>query len=226
MSDGGRPTDGERFTDRLRAGVADDWEAATEHRFTRELAAGTLDDAVFRRYLVQDFAFVNTLASVIGYAAAQAPALEAKAEFASFLRAVTTDESDYFARSFDALGVPEADRTDPTLAPVTERFEDLLLRAALDGGYAETLAVLVPAEWVYLTWASAAGDARPDAFYLAEWIDLHAGPEFESVVAFLRGELDAAAGTLSPERERRVERLFERCVALEVAFFDAAYERA
>lgn len=214
--------DRERFTDYLRAAAEPDWTEATDHRFTEQLLADEIDDAVFRRYLVQDYAFVRTLASVIGSAAAQAPTLPAKAEFAAFLETVATDESDYFRRSFDALDVPEADREPPELQPTTAGFDDLLRRAAAEGDYAETLAVLVPAEWIYLSWASRA-DGRPERFYLAEWIDLHSGAAFESVVAFLRSELDAVGPALSPRRERRVRRLFERTVAHEVAFFDAAY---
>lgn len=57
-----------RFTDWLRARSEPDWTDAVEHRFVHELADGTVDDAVFRRYLVQDYAFVWTLTGVFGYA--------------------------------------------------------------------------------------------------------------------------------------------------------------
>lgn len=42
-------------------------------------------------------------------------------------------------------------------------------------------------------------------------------------MTWLRGELDAVGPDLSPRRQRRVARLFERTVDLEAAFFDAAY---
>jgi len=67
---------------------------------------------------------------------------------------------------------PLTSGTDPVPADATEAFEDLLTRAALEGEYEETLAVLVPAEWIYLTWATAASGV-PEEFYLREWIELH-----------------------------------------------------
>ena len=214
---------GDRYTEWLRARTGGDWAGATEHRFARELGADELDDAVFRRYLVQDYAFVDALTSLVGHAAGHAPTVEARVELADFLGTVGTDEDDYFRRSFDALGVPETGRTNPELRPVTRALRDLVERAA-GAGYAESLAVLVPAEWVYLEWATAAAEgARPDRFYLDEWIDLHAVPAFREFVGWLRGQLDAVGPTLSPRRERRVDRLFRRTVELEVAFFDAAY---
>jgi thiaminase/transcriptional activator TenA len=215
--------EGDRYTDWLHARTGGDWAAATEHRFVRDLGDGTLGDGAFRRYLVQDYAFVDALTSLVGHAAGHAPTIEARVELADFLGTVGTDENGYFQRSFDALDVPEADRTAPDLLPVTRAFEDLIGRAAR-AGYAESLAVLAPVEWVYLEWATAAAEGdRPDRFYLDEWINLHAVDGFRAFVGWLREQLDAVGPTLSPRRERRVDRLFGRAVELEVAFFDAAY---
>ncbi|ELZ95922.1 transcriptional activator TenA [Haloferax mucosum ATCC BAA-1512] len=213
-----------RFTDWLRARAGDQWDAATTHRFTRELGRDDIDPDVFSRYLVQDYAFVETLVGVFGHAVGQAPTMAAKSKFVEFLRTLTDDEDDYFLRSFDALDVPASTYGNPSTTPTTRAFEDLLERAAHQGGYAETLAVLVPAEWVYLTWATKVADRSPSRFYLAEWIDLHATDDFATFVNWLRDELDRAGAVASPRRQQRLDRLFRRMVELEVAFFDAAYE--
>jgi len=213
-----------RFTDWLRERSEPQWTAATSHRFTQQLGAGTLNEAVFSRYLIQDYAFVDTLVGVFGHAVGQAPTMAAKRRLIEFLDVITDDENAFFERSFDALDVPVAERTDPELTDTTEAMTDLLTAAANQGGYAETLAVLVPAEWVYLTWATAEADDRPDAFYFSEWIDLHVNPGFVSFVDWLRGQLDSVGPTLSPRQQGRVARLFERTVALEVDFFEAAYD--
>ncbi|WP_302081549.1 TenA family protein [Salinibaculum rarum] len=213
-----------RFTDWVRARAEPLWTEATTHRFTEELRADTLDDDVFGRYLIQDYAFLETLVGAFGHAVADAPTMSAKSRLSDFLGVLTADENDYFERSFDALGVDEATCTDPGLTPTTRAFEDLLVRAAGEGGYAETLAVLVPAEWIYLSWATPEPDQRPGRFYLAEWIDLHANDEFAQFVGWLRAELDREGAAASTRRQARLERLFRRTVELEVAFFDAAYD--
>lgn len=213
-----------RFTTWLRERAEPAWSAATRHRFTRELGDDTLDDAVFRRYLVQDYAFLETLVGTVGHALGDAPTMEAKSRLADFLGTLTAEENDYFERSFEALGVPEETDAAPELAPTTRAFEDLLRRAAHEGGYAETLAVLVPVEWVYLDWATAVDGGSHSRFYLAEWIDLHATDEFAAFVAWLRGELDEAGAAAAPRRRRLLDRLFRRTVTLEVDFFEMAYE--
>lgn len=213
-----------RFTDWLRRRVDLDWTAATTHRFTRELASDDLEDRIFRRYLLQDYAFIETLVGTFGHAVGAAPSMAEKARLVEFLAVLTDDENDYFERSFEALCVPEDEYEAPELAPATRAFEDFLERVGRGGGYAETLAVLVPAEWIYLEWASTAADDPPSRFYLAEWIDLHANESFANFVEWLRAELDHVGAAASPRRRRKLERLFERTVALEVAFFDSTYD--
>lgn len=213
-----------RFTEWLRERAQPSWSRATEHRFTRELGTGDLDEAVFQRYLLQDYAFVGTLVGAFGHAVGDAPTMESKSRLVDFLGTLTAGENDYFERSFEALDVPSEEYLDPERTPTTLAFEDLLERAAREGGYAETLAVLTPAEWIYLEWASAVADESPSQFYFAEWTELHANDAFESFVTWLREELDREGGAASPRRRRRLERLFRRTVSLEVAFFETAYE--
>jgi len=215
-----------RFTNWLRERSEPAWSDAVDHRFTQELGAGTLDDEVMAQYLLQDYAFVDTLVGVFGYAVGQAPTMTEKRRFVKFLDVITDDENDYFERSFNGLDVPAERWQAPDRTATTESFIDLLLAAKSQGGYAETLAVLVPAEWIYLSWATREADDRPAEFYLAEWIDLHANDGFVAFVNWLREQLDTVCPTLSARRQQRVWRLFERTVDHEVAFFDAAYDQA
>lgn len=223
----GREADPEPVTEQLRERAEPAWTDATTHRFVEELGAGILDDEVFARYLIQDYAFLRTLSGTVGVAVDDAPEMDAKARLAGFLETLVGPENDYFERAFDALDVPESTWRDPDLAGPTRRFRHLFGHAADAGGYAETLAVLVPVEWVYLSWAqsvsSAADSEIPDRFYLAEWIDIHATEEFAGFVAWLRAELDREATALRSSRRQRIERLFVDAVELEVEFFDAAY---
>jgi thiaminase/transcriptional activator TenA len=60
---------------RLRAECAQEWEAYTRHPFLRELAAGTLAAASFRRYLTQDYLFLIQYARAYALAAYKDPDL-------------------------------------------------------------------------------------------------------------------------------------------------------
>lgn len=213
-----------RPTERLRAAAEPDWSAAVTHRFVRELAAGTLDRAVMRRYLVQDYQFLDAFVALLGAAIHAAPALPQRLPLGRFLGMVASEENTYFQRSFDALGVPEAERSAPALAAPTAGFQALMREAAASGRYGAMVAVLTVAEWVYLCWAAPLAGRDPGWFVFREWIELHSGPGFEAWVGFLRDELDRAHAAADAAGRAEIAALFRRAVALERAFFDAAYQ--
>lgn len=219
------PANTSRFTERLKQQTQPAWNTAVSHRFTEQLGEASLDTTVFKTYLVQDYAFINTLISAFGFAVAQAPTIDAKRQHIQFLDTLTDEENTYFERSFDALDIPRATVEDPPLAPVTKSFIDLLGRATREGGYAETLGVLVPAEWIYHEWATSVHEVPESPFYFREWVELHDNEPFNEFVNWLRVELDSLGESLSTRRKQAVRDLFERTVELEIAFFDAAYER-
>jgi thiaminase (transcriptional activator TenA) len=100
----------------------------------------------------------------------------------------------------------------------------LMADAAASGRYELMLAVLVVAEWTYLSWATPVNPPRDDLpFWFSEWVTLHAGDGFEGVVEYLRVQLDQVWPTLSELAQQEVETLFTHAVALERAFFDASY---
>ena len=214
-----------RPSEMLRARSADDWDAATRHPFCAELAAGTLPKAKMVWYLAQDYSFIDGFVRLAASAIAHAPKLEDRIPLAQFLAVITGPENTYFQRSFDALGVAERDRSQPDLAPATIAFRELMEEAAASGEYARMVAVLTVAEWSYLSWATPFAPPPADLpFYFAEWIDLHAGAGFESVVAYLRDQLDKAWEAADDAGRARATDAFARAVELERAFFDAAYQ--
>jgi thiaminase/transcriptional activator TenA len=212
-----------RPTDHLRTLAGDDWTAATTHPFCTELAQGTLPLNKMRWYLAQDYQFVGNFVRLLASAIAHAPTLADSVPAAQFLALVTGPENTYFLRSFEALDMSQAEQNAPP-APPTEGFNALMAEAAASGRYELMLAVLVVAEWVYLSWATPVNPPKDDLpFYFAEWITLHAGEGFEGVVEYLRSQLDAVWPTLSTDAQSEVEALFLRAVKLERDFWDASY---
>ncbi|MBO9427228.1 TenA family protein [Labrenzia sp. R4_1] len=213
-----------RFTDWLTARAEPHWSAATGHAFTKAIGDGTTPDDAYARYLIEDYTFITDLASTLGYLVAKAPSMRSKARLSGFLALLTSEENNYFLRSFDALGVPAATYETAAQGPVTRAFADLLLTSSGKGTYAEGLACLLCAEWCYLTWGlREAQKPRPQHFYLAEWIDLHAVEGFESFVNWIREEMDAVGSALGAAEQERLAVIFTRMSMLETAFFDAAW---
>jgi thiaminase/transcriptional activator TenA len=210
----------EALTDRLRVLSEPDWSAAVRHRFTLELVGGTLPDAVMARYLIQDHRFLDGFLALLGAAIASADRFESRLRLGRFVGVISGDENTYFLRAFDALGVSQAQRTSVPDSDATAGFKAIMDEAAATRSYAAALSVLTVAEWLYLEWAKLTPEPLPTAFVHAEWITLHDNPGFRDLVGFLRAELDR----VGPAEQDRCADFFRRTVALERAFFDAAYD--
>lgn len=223
------PTASDSFTEYLRQTHLPAWQAATRNRFTEELVADTIDAKVYARYLTLDYAFIDGLVATFGHAVAVAPGVPAKIRFAGFLAMLTSEENDYFLRSFQAFDLPAPSFDAPVSHPVVDAFNALMARQRAAGTYLDVLAVLVTVEWVYLQWASEAvesGTPPPARFYLSEWITLHADPAFADFVNWMRAELDREAARADDAARARAESAFVEALELEAAFFAASYDRA
>lgn len=212
------------FSAELKARHGDDWQAATGHRFVEDIFAGTVPDAVMRRYLVQDYQFIDRFVALIGAAIASADLFASRVRFSQFAAMITSDENTYFLRAFDRLGVPQAEREAPALTAPTRAFQALMAEAAQARCYASCLAVLCVAEGLYLDWADRPGAEIPEDFLYAEWIRLHNNAGFRDFVSWLRSELDRVAGTADEQTRARAGDFFGRAVACERVFFEHVYQ--
>ncbi len=200
-----------------------DWDAATDHEFCRALAAGTLPRDRMAWYLAQDYLFVGEFVRLLASAVAHAPSLADGIPAARFLGLIAGPENDYFQRSFEALDMTAAERAPEPSAPAAG-FLALMARARESGRYERMIAVLLVAEWSYLSWGERHADYDPALpFWFAEWIDLHSGPGFESVVAYLKEQLDKLWTGLDAEAQEEAAAMFREAVRLERDFFDAAW---
>ncbi|WP_152348733.1 TenA family protein [Brevibacterium sp. CFH 10365] len=201
------------------------WAEAVDHRFVRELFAGTVDDAVMRDYLVQDYQFFESFLSMLGACVAHADELDAKLRFARQLGMLAADEDTYFVDSFAELGVLPDGYLDPELTAPTAGFRDLMDESVTSASYPQLLIVLVVAEWLYLDWAESQ-EAKPSRQVHRRWIDLHRGDAFHGWVQFLVDELERVFPTDDDQGSdaETLSRTWHQAVALECDFFDNVYE--
>ena len=155
---------------------------------------------------------------------AKAPSFAERRHLALGLHGLVTDQEQFFVRAFDRDG-REASGRGPPRAPLSAPLHDLFLDVARDEGYEEILACTLAAEWMYLTWCSAAATAPSARRPISDWVALHAGGPFAESVAWLRGEIDRKGPRLPPARQSRLLALFEQALAAEIPFHDAAYSQ-
>ncbi|MCH4250193.1 MAG: TenA family protein [Microbacteriaceae bacterium] len=209
----------------LRTAAAKDWEAAVTHRFVGELVDETIPPTVLRDYLIQDYQFAEDFLSLLGRALTTADRISSKMRLAHQLGVIADDEDTYFQERFEQYGVQAEKLAHPELTPSSTGFRKLYRDVTEHGTYAETLAVLVVAEGLYLDWAERGtthGTRMPKQREHRGWVEVHRGDAFAAWVDFLVSELNRVVDQVTPG----LTELFTRAVKLELGFFEDAYRDA
>ena len=178
------------------------WEAATRHPFLEAVRDGTISDAAFDRWLVQDALFVADLLTFQSRLLARAPR-PAQATLVGGCSALV-DELDWFADLATRRGL-ELNRP---AEHATLAYRMLLQRLDIEA-YDAAITALWVIERVYLlAWTSAASDSSPFAEFIEHWT----APAFAEYV-------DALGKLAAPDRHAE---LVGDVLSHEVAFWDMA----
>ncbi len=148
------------FSDELRAAAKPIWDAQLDHPFVRGLGDGSLDERIFRRWIIQDYLYLKEFARVLAWAAAKTDRSESMAWYAGALRLTLTTEMELHRRYAARFGLSPADLEAAAVWPTTRAYTDFLVRTAAEGDLADLVAALLPCVWGYVHLAQALR-ARP-----------------------------------------------------------------
>jgi thiaminase (transcriptional activator TenA) len=97
------------FFERLKVDASAAWRAYNEHPFTNGMADGSLPEAAFRHYLVQDYLFLIEFARAYALTVYKSPKLADMREGAGGLSAILDVEMDLHVKLCAGWGLSPAD---------------------------------------------------------------------------------------------------------------------
>lgn len=203
------------------------WAAATGHPMVREIAAGFLPHATFRRYFEQNVLYLEDYARAIGLIIGKAPDLAAADVLSRFLRQIVGTEIPANLAFLGRLGGLPAgagdDGATARMLPTTYAYTRHLLYISAQGTCAEGLTAVLPCQWSYGELASPLTAALPADPVYADWISMFGGDDYDSLVAETTGLLDRLADTRDGAVMQRLSWIFDTSTRYEVQFWDMAY---
>lgn len=210
------------FADWLRARHRRRWDAMIDHRFTRNLSANHMPVAVFGRYLRYEHNFVRTAISIFGYALARAPSFSDQVHLIDVLQALAAGQDGFFERAFRTMKI-NAKALAADMPSSATGLRDGSLTIAECGSFEEIIAMMLAAEWMYLTWSQAA-HGKIENPLAAEWVAMHVDPTFCSQVGWLKLTINARGPAMPPDSQEACAAIFGRMLDLEIAFHHAPFE--
>jgi thiaminase/transcriptional activator TenA len=215
------------FFEQLKTAAATEWRAYTEHPFTEGLADGSLPEAAFRHYLVQDYLFLIEFARAYALAVYKSPQLADMREAAGGLSAILDVEMNLHIKLCAGWGLSAADLEHAPPASEMLAYTRYVLDAGMRGDLLALKVALAPCVIGYAEIATRLA-AQPNALAATNpyhvWIAEYAGGPYQEVAANARAQLDGLAKRyVTPAREAELIAIFGEATRLEADFWEMGW---
>src|ERR1700674_5382644 len=215
------------FFERLKKVASAEWRAYTQHPFTTAMADGTLTEAAFRHYLVQDYLFLIEFARAYALSVYKARDLDDMREGAAGLSAILDVEMDLHVKLCAGWGLSPWDLEQAPPAAEMLAYTRYVLDAGMRGDLLALKVALAPCVIGYAEIATRLA-ARPDACVATNpyraWIAEYAGAPYQEVAAKAQAHLEALADLYAtPAREAELIVIFKEATRLEADFWEMGW---
>lgn len=210
--------------DRLVAGARPDWSAYVDHAFVRGMGDGTLPQACFRHYLVQDYLFLIHFARAYALAVYKGRDLREMRASLNGLKAILDVEMDLHVGLCAGWGLSAAELEQAAEAKATMAYTRYVLETGLRGDLLDLHVALSPCVIGYAEIGrrlAALPGAMDDANPYRVWIAEYAGDAYQEVARAARETLDRlAADGMTEARFPRLLTVFRQACRLEADFWE------
>jgi thiaminase/transcriptional activator TenA len=215
------------FFERLKAAASTEWRAYTEHPFTSALADGSLREASFRHYLVQDYLFLIEFARAYALSIYKSPTLADMREGLAGLSAILEVEMDLHIKLCAGWGLSPSDLEQAPAALETLAYTRYVLDTGMRGDLLALKVALAPCVIGYAEIATRLA-SHPHALAASNsyraWIAEYAGAAYQDVAAKAHAQLDhLAALYITPAREAELTVIFREATRLEAEFWEMGW---
>ncbi len=199
------------------------FEKTRDMPFNTKLAEGTLSEAVFRHYMIQDAHYLEGFARGLSLVAAKGWHADHVVHFAEAAQVAIVVERSLHGEYFEKFGISAGDFDETERSPACEHYVTFLLATTALEPFEVGLAGLLPCFWIYREIGVAIHRrAASDNPYRA-WIDTYAGDEFSQAVDRVVETVNSVAEETSPRTIAQMHKAYKRSAQLEWMFWDSAH---
>lgn len=216
--------------ERLKAGCAEDWRAYVGHEFVTRLAQGTLHEAAFRRYLIQDYLFLIQFARAYALAVYKSDTLADMRASAAGMSAILDVEMGLHVEYCRRWGLDEAAMAGTEESPECVAYTRFVLERGAAGDILDLHVALAPCVVGYgEIGRRLVDDPRTtlEGNPYRDWIEMYAGEEYQEVARAENALLDRLMERRGgPGRLDSLQRTFRTATRLEADFWQMGLEAA
>jgi thiaminase/transcriptional activator TenA len=213
--------------ERLKSDCAEDWRQYTYHPFVEQLGNGTLPQAAFRDYLVQDYLFLIQFARAYALSIYKSRSLAQMRGGLEGLKAILDVEMDLHVRLCKRWGLALADLEQVPEKTQTIAYTRFVLEAGNAGDLLDLYVALAPCMIGYGEIGARLADQAGKGNSYSEWINEYASPPYQELVQATIANLDdLAAVMMTDARYPQLKELFGSATRLETDFWQMGLDAA
>jgi thiaminase/transcriptional activator TenA len=210
--------------DRLRGAAGHEWTRYTRHEFVRRLGDGSLEQAAFRHYLIQDYLFLIHFARAYALAVYKSDTLADMRQAGASLSAILDLEMGLHVKFCAGWGLDEDAMASAPEATGTLAYTRFVLERGMAGDLLDLHVALAPC---IVGYAEIAAELMADPATKLEgnpyrdWIEMYAGEEYREVAAAEIAQLDSLYARRGGEaRFNDLAKTFTTASWLEAGFWE------
>jgi len=202
-----------------------DYQQILHMPFNRELSNGTLDEKIFKSYIVQDYFFLLNFRKTYGILLAKSPDAEGTKFVLDSIKAIGEEINHIHQTFFKKFDISLESLSKAVVYPHTEFYNSFLIKTATLEPFEVGLIATLPCHWIYyrlgVDMKKSGGKANNK---YQEWIDGYGGQPWENSDAKRFVDLiDRYAAGASAATRERMKQTYATAVKLEYLFWDGVY---
>ena len=213
------------FTETLFQRIQGIYDRILAHPFLTGLTDGTLSEAAFRFYAIQDALYLQDFSRGLALLAARSPADDAVIMFSEHAKTAIVVERSLHESFFATWGLTPKDVYTMPKAPNNLLYTSYLLRMAYERPFHEGLGAFLPCYWIYWEVGKELEQRGSSNVIYKRWIDTYASEEFGTVVQAVLNLTNSVAETLTAADKERVAAHFVMTSRFEYMFWDMGYRQ-
>ena len=193
--------------------------------FNQELAAGTLDQAAFCHYVIQDAHYLVAYGRALAVCGAKAFDADDIIQFTQGAKEAIVVERSLHDGFMQDFGISKDDFENTPLTLACHHYTSFLTATAWSESYPVVLASLLPCFWIYAEVGKDIVSASvPNNPYQA-WVDTYSGEEFTQAVKNVLATIDRIAERCDADTIEKMHKTYTKGAELEYLFWDGAYHQ-
>jgi len=194
--------------------------------FNQGVSEGTLDEKIFRDYIIQDYFYLQNFKKVYETLLLKAPDERGKEVIASIIMGIGEEIESVHKVYFKKYNVTNQELSDSAPNSTTETYNSYLMKTATHEPFEVGLIATLPCHWIYYQiGVDLKKEEKVEGNPYQEWIDDYGTISWEqSETKVVVDLVESYMEKTTESNRKKMEKAYKRAAGLEYLFWDTVYK--